>query len=65
MTLPVVSVVAHLRKRHRGAQHVPGELLSALGAESRPMTSGQFALHLRAEIARFARAIKDSGATAQ
>ncbi len=31
MTVPVVSVVGHLRKGHRGAQHVPGELLSAPG----------------------------------
>jgi hypothetical protein len=29
------------------------------------MTTDQFALHLRAEIAKFAKAIKDSGAKAE
>ena len=41
------------------------EKFAALGAESLPMTTEQFELHLRAEIARFARAIKDSGATTE
>jgi tripartite-type tricarboxylate transporter receptor subunit TctC len=41
------------------------EKFAALGAESMPMTTDQFALHLRAEIAKFAKAIKDSGATAE
>ena len=41
------------------------EKFAALGAESLPMTPDQFALHLRAEIARFARAIRESGATAE
>ena len=38
---------------------------AALGAEFMPMGTAEFALHLRAEIAKFARAIKDSGATAE
>ena len=38
---------------------------AGLGAESMPMGTDQFALHLRAEIAKFAKAIKDSGATAE
>jgi len=41
------------------------EKFAALGADSAPMTTDQFALHLRAEIAKFAKAIKDSGATAE
>lgn len=41
------------------------EKFAALGAESNPMNTDQFALHLRAEIAKFAKAIKDSGATAE
>jgi tripartite-type tricarboxylate transporter receptor subunit TctC len=41
------------------------EKFSALGADSAPMTVDQFALHLRAEIAKFAKAIKDSGAKAE
>ena len=40
------------------------EKFAALGAESMPMGTEQFALHLRAEIAKFAKAIRDSGATA-
>jgi tripartite-type tricarboxylate transporter receptor subunit TctC len=40
------------------------EKFAGLGAESNPMTTDQFALHLRAEISKFAKAIKDSGATA-
>jgi hypothetical protein len=40
-------------------------MLAALGADSSPMTTDQFALHLRAEIAKFAKAIKDSGAKAE
>lgn len=41
------------------------ERFAALGAESMPMDTDQFALHLRAETAKFARAIRDSGATAE
>jgi tripartite-type tricarboxylate transporter receptor subunit TctC len=41
------------------------EKFAGLGAESMPMGTEQFALHLRAEIAKFAKAIKDSGATAE
>jgi tripartite-type tricarboxylate transporter receptor subunit TctC len=41
------------------------EKFAGLGAESMPMGTDQFALHLRAEIAKFAKAIKDSGATAE
>jgi tripartite-type tricarboxylate transporter receptor subunit TctC len=41
------------------------EKFAALGAESMPMGTDQFALHLRAEIAKFAKAIRDSGATAE
>jgi tripartite-type tricarboxylate transporter receptor subunit TctC len=41
------------------------EKFAALGAESNPMGTDQFALHLRAEIAKFAKAIRDSGATAE
>lgn len=41
------------------------EKFAGLGAESMIMNTDQFALHLRAEIAKFARAIKDSGATAE
>jgi tripartite-type tricarboxylate transporter receptor subunit TctC len=41
------------------------EKFAGLGAESNPMTTDQFALHLRAEIAKFAKAIKESGATAE
>jgi tripartite-type tricarboxylate transporter receptor subunit TctC len=41
------------------------EKFAGLGAESNPMTTDRFALHLRAEIAKFAKAIKDSGATAE
>ena len=41
------------------------EKFAALGADSAPMTTDQFALHLRAEIAKFAKAIKDSGAKAE
>jgi tripartite-type tricarboxylate transporter receptor subunit TctC len=41
------------------------EKFAALGAESMPMDTDQFALHLRAEIAKFAKAIRDSGATAE
>ena len=41
------------------------EKFAGLGAESMPMATDQFALHLRAEIAKFAKAIKDSGATAE
>ena len=41
------------------------EKFAALGAESMIMGTDQFAVHLRAEIAKFARAIKDSGATAE
>jgi tripartite-type tricarboxylate transporter receptor subunit TctC len=41
------------------------EKFAALGAESNPMTTDQFERHLRAEIAKFAKAIKDSGATAE
>jgi tripartite-type tricarboxylate transporter receptor subunit TctC len=41
------------------------EKFAALGAESMPMNTDQFALYLRAEIAKFAKAIKDSGATAE
>ena len=41
------------------------EKFASLGAESMPMTTDQFALYLRAEITKFAKAIKDSGATAE
>ena len=41
------------------------EKFAGLGAESMPMGTDQFALHLRAEIAKFAKAIRDSGATAE
>jgi len=41
------------------------EKFAALGADSAPMTPDQFAVHLRAEIAKFAKAIKDSGAKAE
>ena len=41
------------------------EKFAALGADSSPMTTDQFALHLRTEIAKFAKAIKDSGAKAE
>jgi tripartite-type tricarboxylate transporter receptor subunit TctC len=41
------------------------EKFAGLGAESMPMGTDQFAVHLRAEIAKFAKAIKDSGATAE
>ena len=41
------------------------EKFASLGAESLPMGTEQFAAFLRAEIARFAKAIKDSGATAE
>ena len=41
------------------------EKFAALGAESMIMGTDQFAVHLRAEIAKFAKAIKDSGATAE
>lgn len=41
------------------------EKFAGLGAESMPMGTDQFALHLRAEIVKFAKAIKDSGATAE
>ena len=41
------------------------EKFAALGADSAPMAVDQFALHLRAEIAKFAKAIKDSGAKAE
>ena len=41
------------------------EKFAALGAESMPMDADQFATHLRAEIAKFAKAISDSGATAE
>ena len=41
------------------------EKFASLGVESNPMTTDQFAIYLRAEIAKFARAIKDSGATAE
>jgi tripartite-type tricarboxylate transporter receptor subunit TctC len=41
------------------------EKFAALGAESMPMNTDQFAIYLRAEIAKFAKAIKDSGATAE
>ena len=41
------------------------EKFAGLGAESNPMTTDQFERHLRAEIAKFAKAIKDSGATAE
>jgi tripartite-type tricarboxylate transporter receptor subunit TctC len=41
------------------------EKFAALGADSAAMTPDQFALHLRAEIAKFAKAIKESGAKAE
>jgi tripartite-type tricarboxylate transporter receptor subunit TctC len=41
------------------------EKFAALGADSAPMTTEQLALHLRSEIAKFAKAIKDSGAKAE
>ena len=41
------------------------EKFAGLGAESMIMNTDQFAVHLRAEIAKFAKAIKDSGATAE
>jgi tripartite-type tricarboxylate transporter receptor subunit TctC len=41
------------------------EKFAALGAESMPMGLDQFATHLRSEIAKFAKAIRDSGATAE
>jgi tripartite-type tricarboxylate transporter receptor subunit TctC len=41
------------------------EKFAALGADSALMTTDQFALHLRAEIAKFAKAIKESGAKAE
>jgi tripartite-type tricarboxylate transporter receptor subunit TctC len=41
------------------------EKFAGLGAESTPMGLDQFAAHLRGEIAKFARAIKESGATAE
>ena len=41
------------------------EKFAALGAESSPMLPDPFAAYLRAEIAKFARAIKDSGAKAE
>ena len=41
------------------------EKFASLGAESMIMNTDQFAVHLRAEIAKFAKAIKDSGATAE
>ena len=41
------------------------EKFAGLGAESMPMGTDQFALHLRAEIAKFAKAVRDSGATAE
>lgn len=41
------------------------EKFASLGAESMPMSTDQFAVYLRAEIAKFAKAIKESGATAE
>ena len=41
------------------------EKFAALGADTSPMNADQFALHLRAEVAKFAKAIKDSGAKAE
>jgi tripartite-type tricarboxylate transporter receptor subunit TctC len=41
------------------------EQFAALGAEPIAMTPDQFALQLRTEIAKFAKAIKDSGAKAE
>jgi len=41
------------------------EKFAALGADTAPMTTDQFALHLRSEVAKFAKAIKDSGAKAE
>ena len=41
------------------------EKFATLGAESMPMSLDQFAIHLRSEIAKFAKAIRDSGATAE
>ena len=41
------------------------EQFAALGAEPVAMTPDQFALYLRTEIAKFAKAIKDSGAKAE
>ena len=41
------------------------EKFAGLGAESMPMPTDQFAVYLRAEIAKFAKAIKESGATAE
>src|SRR5471032_3184356 len=41
------------------------EKFAVLGAESMPMSTDQFAVYLRAEIAKFAKAIKESGATAE
>ncbi len=40
------------------------EKLSALGMESRPNTPGDFAAFLREEVAKWAKAVKDSGAKA-
>jgi tripartite-type tricarboxylate transporter receptor subunit TctC len=41
------------------------ERFATLGAESMPMTVDEFAVFLRAEVVRFAKAISDSGATAE
>ncbi len=41
------------------------EKFAALGAEANPMDAEQFPVFLRAEIAKFAKAIADSGATAE
>ncbi len=41
------------------------ERFATLGAESMPMTVEEFAVFLRAEVVRFAKAISDSGATAE
>ena len=41
------------------------ERFATLGAESSPMAVDQFAAFLRAEVVRFAKAISDSGATAE
>jgi tripartite-type tricarboxylate transporter receptor subunit TctC len=41
------------------------EKFAGLGAESMPMSTDQFAVYLRAEIAKFAKAIRESGATAE
>lgn len=60
-------IVARLNAEVNRVLQLPDvkEKFAGLGAESMPMGTDQFALHLRAEIAKFAKAIRDSGATAE